>query len=79
MEKLGMGSGAKGILLEKIHTNKIRITTRRYQDTCLFQKYVKVDAIIKGSAVISAKEGLSSKFHINIYDANCSSLGVSIS
>lgn len=78
MEKLGMGSGAKGILVEKIHTNKIRITTRRNQDTCLFQN-VKVDAIIKGSAVISAKEGLSSKFHINIYDTNCSSLGVSIS
>lgn len=30
MEKLGMGLGVKGILLEKIYINKIRIIIRRY-------------------------------------------------
>lgn len=40
----------------KKHTYKTRVTVRVYQDIWLFEKYMKVDDIKQGGAVISANK-----------------------
>lgn len=65
--------GYEGISLGEIHM-QTRITMRAYQDMWLFEKHIKSRHKTRGAVISGKKGGLISKFPINTYNANHSTL-----